>query len=296
MTGNTNPPLPSPLANQNPAQPSYGQQFAQARPSASPAPLMHQNSYGSHGSGSHAAAPSTPMYQPQSTYNQYGPASTPVAQHPNPLANYNNYQSHSAPRPAAPASTSHGTPSNAYNPPRAVEVYTLPDSANALIPADIRSQFHRDEYGKVIFFTAPPLDVNPVPEEAQALGHSLRYLADKARKKEADEKKRKAREAELETAAHDRLKRMKTDQEGKKQWLLDQKIKAMNDWAMNMDKGTDDLYKQIHGENWKEMRELDLCKLAVAQEEALKKQKEIEAFKDAGKKKREVLITGFKWI
>jgi chromatin structure-remodeling complex subunit RSC1/2 len=301
MSGtSSNAPLPSPVANQTPSQTSYGQQFAAARPSASPAPLPHQTSYGSQGSAPHGALPQTPLYQPHTNFNSYASsAPTPAAQ-PNPLANYNQYHTGGPPRPAVPVSTSHTShtshSTNAYNPPRPVEVYTLAEAANASIPADIRAQFHHDEYGKVIFFTAPPLDVNPVPEQTQSLGHSLHYLADKARHEKEDEKKRKARAVQLETAAKERLKRMKADDEGKKHWIFDQKVNALKTWSEDMDKGTDGLYKRLHGDNWKQMRELDQYRLAIQQEEAFNKQKELEKFQRDSKENKDVKITGFKWI
>lgn len=197
------------------------------------------------------------------------------------------------------ASTSHSGHSgqtNTYNPPRPVEVWTLADTANSSIPVDIRAQFHHDEYGKIIFYTSPPLDANPVPEEVQNLGHSLRYLADKARNKEADEKKRKAREVELEAAATERMKRMKADEESKKQWICDQKVDALKTWSAQTEKGTDELYKKLHGENWQQIKQLDLAKLAVEQKQASNRQKELEEFQNERKTKNEVKITGFKWI
>jgi len=216
------------------------------------------------------------------------------------MGNYNLYQGGSvAPRPAMQASTSHtgqSSQTNTYNPPRPTEVWTLADTANSSIPLDIRAQFHHDEYGKIIFFTSPPLDANPVPEEVQNLGHSLRYLADKARNKEADEKKRKAREIELETAATERLKCIKADEEGNKQWILDQKVKALKSWSTETDKGTDELYKTLHGEKWQQVKERDLASLAEQQELAFNKQKELEKFREGRKAKDEIKITGFKWF
>jgi chromatin structure-remodeling complex subunit RSC1/2 len=244
--------------------------------------------------------PQTPLYPSQNSYPQYAPSPTPVAQHANPMGNYNLYQGGSvAPRPVMQTSTSHSShtsQTNTYNPPRPTEVWTLADTANASIPADIRAQFHHDEYGKIIFFTSPPLDANPVPEEVQTLGHSLRYLADKARNKEADEKKRKAREIELESAATERLKRIKSDEEGNKQWILDQKVKALQSWSADTEKGTDELYKTLHGDNWQQEKERDVARLAIQQELAFKKQKELEKFREERKVKDVVKITGFKWI
>ena len=289
-------PLPSPSAPQSSTQTPYGQQFAVARPSPSPGPLIQPPSYGSHGSGSHSAMPQTPLYQPQNAYNQYAPATTPVTQQPNPLATYNHYQSsHNASRPAPPLSTSHTTHANAYNPPRPTEVYTLAEAANSSIPADIRAQFHHDEYGKVIFFTAPPLDVDPVPEDVQSLGHSLRYLADKARHKEEDEKKRRAREFELESAAIERLKRVKHDDEGKENWIRDQKLTSLKTWAASMEKRTDELYQQLHGEDWRDVRKNGLSKIAVRQEQSLKEQQELQSFRRERDADKDIQITGFKW-
>jgi chromatin structure-remodeling complex subunit RSC1/2 len=64
------------------------------------------------------------------------------------------------------------------------------------IPQEIREQFQRDEKGRVLFFTAPPLNVDqPLTQEGRALGHSARYLAAKAKKDTMKAAKRKAEEA-----------------------------------------------------------------------------------------------------
>ncbi|PQE20656.1 rsc complex subunit protein [Rutstroemia sp. NJR-2017a BBW] len=147
------------------------------------------------------------------------------------------------PRASAPVAASHGSHNNAYNPPRQVEVYTLPDAANAAIPADIRSQFHTDEYGRIIFYTAPPLDLNPIPEDKQHLGHSLKYLAERVRRKEELEKKRKARAAELEAEVEERTKRIKADEEATKRFLLEAQVKTVEAWCEKMNKGTEELYR-----------------------------------------------------
>lgn len=291
----SNPPLPSPLANQSVPQTPYGQQFAPSRPSPTPAPTNHQNSYGSHSSVSHSNISQTPHFQPQGSY-QHSSTSTPVTQQPNSLANYNHYQgSSTAPRPAAPSSNLH-TPHAIYHPPRPIEVYTLPEMAHSAIPADIRAQFHHDEYGRVIFYTTPPLDINPIPQDKQDLGHSLKYLADKARLKEEDEKKRKARTADLEIAAGEKLKRMKANSEGRATWIVSQQVEALGKWKRDMDSGTDDMYKQLYDDNWKEARDLDVVNLAVHQEQAFKRSQELELVRKKREGKKEVKIEGFKWV
>lgn len=84
-----------------------------------------------------------------------------------------------------------------YRDPPPIEVYTLPDAANLSIPPEVREQYQRDEFGRVLFFTTPPVGVD---QETAARGHSVRYLAQKARQQELLSKKRKEREdAKVET-------------------------------------------------------------------------------------------------
>jgi chromatin structure-remodeling complex subunit RSC1/2 len=80
-----------------------------------------------------------------------------------------------------------------YKAPQPIETYILNDAANASIPEDIRSQFQRDEKGRVLFFTAPPLNVpQPLSKDGRALGHSARYLAARAKRAAAKAAKRTA--------------------------------------------------------------------------------------------------------
>ncbi|CAG8982462.1 hypothetical protein HYALB_00009956 [Hymenoscyphus albidus] len=286
--------LPSPMTGHSPLPAQYGQQFpSAARPSHSPAP-SHQMSYGAvaHSSSAHPAVTHTPHYQ-TSYAPQYTSGATPIAQ-----PGFGHYGGNNAGTPVRhinPAQVPHQA-HNAYNPPRPVEVYHLPEPANFSIPPEIRSQFQQDEYGRVLFFTAPPLDANPIPEEKRNLTHSLRYLADKARAKEEEEKKRKARDAELEAEANAKAKRMKADHvEGEKQ-VLESQLSVFEAWTKNMEQGTDDLYKQMHGDDWKQAREADLAKLAIKQQEALQKAQEVEKFHETSKKMREVKVSGFTWV
>ena len=90
-------------------------------------------------------------------------------------------------------------PPSGYKAPQPVEVYVLNDHANASIPQDIREQFQRDEKGRVLFFTAPPLNVEPpLTKDGHALGHSARYLAARAKKDALRAEKRRANEAKVD--------------------------------------------------------------------------------------------------
>lgn len=191
---------------------------------------------------------------------------------------------------------SHGNASNAYIPPRAVEVFTLAEGGNSAIPADIRAQFHHDDAGRIIFYTTPPLDIKPVSESAPELGHSLRYLADKARSKEADQKKRKAREIELEKEADEKVKRTKSNRGTAITAEPKSLANSMENYALEMDKGTDEIYKQLYGENWQEIREQDRNNLAVEQAKTFNRLKENRDFHQKRAAEKEVKITAFKWI
>ncbi|KAK2750897.1 hypothetical protein FQN55_001469 [Onygenales sp. PD_40] len=170
-----------------------------------------------------------PFHQPSNTPAPVYPASYPTRPGaiPGPYASQTPqpppaiYQQHQSP--AAPYSAPHNFPAyqsaanrfhphpqhpqhlqhhqqqalqhNIYNPnaPRPVETFILSDNANAAIPEEIRKMFHRDEAGRVIFWTTPPLDVVP-PVETTGLGHSLRFLARREEKRALLEERERERE------------------------------------------------------------------------------------------------------
>jgi chromatin structure-remodeling complex subunit RSC1/2 len=106
-------------------------------------------------------------------------------------------------------------PPAGYKAPQPVEVYVMNDHANASIPPSIREQFQRDEKGRVLFFTAPPLNVEqPLTKNGRPLGHSARYLAAKAKKDALKASKRKADEANM-TNREEAAKKTKADEEAK---------------------------------------------------------------------------------
>ncbi|KAH1489513.1 hypothetical protein KXX57_000714 [Aspergillus fumigatus] len=136
--------------------------------------------------------PHSPAYQPSPVPHPY------AAAQPTP---YTPYQ----------AGRVHVPPASVYNPnaPRPIEVFRLSEAANAAIPEDIREQFHCDDSGHVLFFSAPPLDI--VSSLQQKLGHSLKYLAAKAeRRKLVEQRKRKDDLERVER--EERVKRLRADE------------------------------------------------------------------------------------
>ena len=87
---------------------------------------------------------------------------------------------------------------------------------------------------------------------------------------------------------------MRVEEEGVTQFICDQKAKIFKNWAADIDRGTDELYKRLHGENWEAMRKEDTLKLIARQEAASKEKKELETFKDELKKREEARNIGLK--
>lgn len=284
--------ISAPLSSTQRPQGSYGQQFGHSRSSATPAPpLQHHNSYGSHTSSHQNSLPPTTPFGGQSTnYSSYQSAA--IANSPNPLASYPQTQpqqppvSISQPHYTAPIQTPshiptthrsslpHTSSSNAYIPPRAVEVYHLSDSANLNIPADIRAQFHRDEFDRVLFFTAPPLDVSPLPSSAKNLGHSIKYLAKKAKenaaKKDQDSKDVGSVDASGIKRKHEDIDSCNDDEV----WAL--KAKAIKVLGLQIELGTDKLYKEQYGADWEKAKRANEAHLREIQEREQRKRRQIE--------------------
>lgn len=81
----------------------------------------------------------------------------------------------------------------------------LPEAVDSTIPANLRKHYHRDDKGRVLFFTAPSVghgteacndNVRAAPEYA-SLGHSVRYLNGLEQFREERRLKRKARDEQV---------------------------------------------------------------------------------------------------
>ena len=178
------------------------------------------------------------------------------------------YQASPAPQPfSAVQPTSYGAPYSTnrlqttapvYNPnaPRTVEVFHLSDAANLAIPEDIRQQFHCDERGHVLFFSAPPLDIiEPIQPK---LAHSLKYLARKEeRQKIVTERKRK-REEEVKQRSEEE-KRRRADEETELAARVEALApKAIGCMVKQIVAGTEELYKLFHQNHADSARAADM--------------------------------------
>ncbi|KAJ4359425.1 hypothetical protein N0V95_002172 [Ascochyta clinopodiicola] len=168
-------PAPTPMPAPTPQHHHISSAYTPTHPghyhaSQSPAPHIHSQ------------APQAPSYQPITPHVPFTPQ---------PAAPMQQYQT---PRPAPGYQQPYvQQPPAGYKAPPPVEVYILNDHANASIPEDIREQFQRDEKGRVLFFTAPPLNISqPLTKDGTVLGHSAAYLAARVGREKAKAEKRKA--------------------------------------------------------------------------------------------------------
>ncbi|KAH7138079.1 hypothetical protein B0J11DRAFT_475353 [Dendryphion nanum] len=167
-------PMPAPTPTHHHAQAAYTPTHSTHYHTHSASPVPHV---------AHGSVP------PPGGYQNILPFSTP--QPPPTMPQY----ASARPTPAYQQPLVHQPPVG-YKAPQPVEVYILSDHANSQIPQDIREQFQRDEQGRVLFFTAPPLNTpSIVRKEGSSLGHSARYLAAKAKREALIAAKRKSTEA-----------------------------------------------------------------------------------------------------
>ncbi|KAK5126249.1 hypothetical protein LTR85_010484 [Meristemomyces frigidus] len=259
-------PAPRPMA---PSQPSYGGTPVQPQPHVPRGPgrpplssytASHPQSYSQQPAQSPAPRPPSAV-QPSST--PQAPQSQPATL-PRPAAPTPSYQQPAASTiPPAPSTFAPRPNTANYRDPPPIEVYILPDQANLSIPTEVREQYQRDELGRVLFFTAPPVATETA--NIAAGGHSIRYLAEKARRKETLEKKRKQRE--LDKQMEDRVA---------KKARLEASITMAEEAEQLKMKALHVLEQQLAASTVGELDDADLSRLSAAQKIALERQRMME--------------------
>ena len=183
-----------------------------------------------------------------------------TAQTPGRMAQPQSQNTNSAPavnRNIAPAVAGQAAVQN-YQAPQPVEVYHLQDAVNNNIPPDIRRQFQCDDFGRLLFFTTPPIDVRARERQGADLAHSARYLAKMQRRAEEREKKRRQaeemREDEKRESSKAQAKRRKTLEN--KAGNLSRTVEEM--WRCQIQDTLEVEGQALYGENWKELLDRDL--------------------------------------
>jgi len=179
-----------------------------------------------------------------------------------------------------------------YNAPRTVEVYRLPDSANAAIPQDIREQFQRDEDGHVLFFTTPPVDALPPVGEGTVIGHTAKHLANKLRRKMALKDKREAEGLPPDGEAPASKKVKVEQEEPSQQRVEDLRDRGLRMMIEQMNQGTEAIYKSLYGDTWEEGMEYERGRLEIAQAEAAQRMADLEASERKRREREKVDMYG----
>lgn len=203
------------------------------------------------------------QYQP----HMYSP--TTVAQYPNSAAlpthhqsmhqpmNHHTYGSattHPSVRSAsASAGTSGGPPHGAmYNPPRPAEVYTLPDTVNEAFPQGVVEHFQTDPAGRLLFFTAPPLERSHkgLSPGSRGLGHSAKYLDGYEKWRCVRERKRKLRDDDTGDESHTIHQNENVQSHSAHDSTTQQATRALGKWFGSFDDETSRWRKQAGLEGW----------------------------------------------
>ncbi|KAK3207343.1 hypothetical protein GRF29_103g725202 [Pseudopithomyces chartarum] len=269
-------PSPSPMPAPTPQPPHMAVAYNGSLPnynthSQSPAPFAHQPIPQS--SGYQPITPSLPLSTPQPA------AAIPQYATPRPAPSYQQPMMQQPP--------------SGYRAPQPVEVYVLPDHANASIPADVREQFQQDDQGRVLFFTAPPIN-NPgfVKDDGQAIGHSARYLAMKAKREAQRAAKRKADEAGA-AAREEAAKKAHVEAEEKLQKdVAALRTKAIHALEDQLAYATETGLRTTSGDEGAGILSRSLDRLVEVQVEAVSKRLERETKLDQQKSALKVPIRG----
>ncbi|KAI9703971.1 MAG: hypothetical protein M1820_005753 [Bogoriella megaspora] len=244
------PAAPAPMTAQTPVQ------------NSSTRPSYPQSRY--YGQAPSPAAQLGKMNTPQSSSF---PPHTPSANYTSTqLAPANNYATSQSTQQYQQTGYRSAAPSLGYKAPQPVEVYSLADHANAGIAQDIRDQFHCDEHGRVLFYTTPPLLTSRPAKEGAASGHSISYLAARARRQEALRAKRK-REAEEAADNAEARKKAKLEEGEKYMKRVEGLMKIAGDALVaQMTQTLEEDFRVMDGENWQEGMERHWKRLQALQE------------------------------
>ncbi|KAF2717837.1 chromatin remodeling complex [Polychaeton citri CBS 116435] len=235
---------------------NYGASHPQSytQPSQSPGPARPTTAQTS----SFTPAPQTPQQLAQQTQ---APRTAPVASHP---STYQQSSQSSVTIPPNPSTFAPRPSTSSYRDLPSVEVYTLPEHANLSIPFEIRSQYLRDDAGRVLFFTAPPV-LSTSETSTAVTGHSARYLAEKARRQETLAQKRKVRELEKD-AEHRASKQAKLEENE----VFGKEIQALKVHALGV------LEEQLRGNVAQNLTDANIHALSQAQRRSFDKVTEMQ--------------------
>lgn len=236
------------------------------RPSHTPAPVQPYTQ-------THSASPAPMPSLQRASSGQFNPA-TPQHMSAVPMPRTASHPSTFQPQaPAIPPAPSASQSRLSYRDPVPIEVWTLPDAANASIPPEIRDMYQTDDQGRVLFFSAPPVQL---AEEAndpnKNLGHSLHYMAEKSRRTQEIVARRKAYEEGKAARAAQKKRQRELDEETRNVDHETQKARALAMLNSHLTRSTAWELKAMYGdEDWKNGMEAMLGNLEEQQKLAVQR-------------------------
>lgn len=127
----------------------------------------------------------------------------------------------------------------------------LPEAVDSTIPEDLRKHYHRDDKGRVLFFTTPSVGHGPsngsgdqpaenvrAAPEYEGLGHSVRYLNGLEQFREERRLKRKARDEQLEADRRCAVVQQEAEREAAAAQLYHDAGEALGGFVQWMNDGT----------------------------------------------------------
>ncbi|KEQ69282.1 hypothetical protein M436DRAFT_56500 [Aureobasidium namibiae CBS 147.97] len=217
-----------------------------ARPSHTPA-VQH---YTQNHSASPAPMPS--LHRGSSgSFNPATPQHTTTMPLPRTTSHTSTFQTQP---PAIPPAPSASQTRSSYRDPAPIEVWTLPDSANASIPPEIRNMYQTDDQGRILFFPTPPVQLADEPNDPNKnLGHSLHYMAEKSRRTQEIVARRKAYEQGKLAFAAQKKRQREIDDEMRNADFETQKNRALQMLNEHLTRSTAWELKAMYGEEgWKD--------------------------------------------
>lgn len=235
------PGMSGPPVHQTPVPIPQPPQHTPHPPQMSIRPMHYQQSYPQHGGAAYSQSPAPSVHHPTPMHNPltpgYGQGPPPPGSRSGALPLQGNPMAHN----------------NMYIPPRPPEVYTLPDAVNESLPENLRVKFRHDDAGRVLFFTAPPLDRTyaRLSPSSAGLGHSAKYLAGRREWLDSRDKKRKLRDEQYREKAR-RLSTQDTIQSSDLgSSIVSQAAEAMEKWFQTFDRDTAEWKSESGLDGWR---------------------------------------------
>lgn len=249
-------------------------------------PSMTATSLQTGSSQSASPGPKQIQQQPLQAALNYSTATPALSQTPS----YSQYGSSKYPQQSSSQHTASVQP--LPNGQRMPDVFYL-QAANNAIPEDIRNEFQRDEQGRVLFFTKPPISVQRPENDEPPVQLSTKARAAIIRRRLENEK---AKEIVLVDRTKERpsKRRKQMNEEPSHPHHLATALDDWRNWLKQYQRGTNEIWKLNYGEDWQKVGRVEMEALKARQLVAKAQREVLEAKAPSEKKFNEETRKMFK--